>query len=112
MQTNHHDTGRVAAGLELGIGVAEQGDQFVVDDFHDLLAWLHAGQHLFTEGFLLHAGQKLLGHLEIDICFQQRHAHFTEGLGNIVLRDLAQPAQVFKRALQFAAQRIKHGRAR
>ena len=112
MQANHHDAGGIAAGLELGVGIAKQRDQFIVNDLHDLLARLNAGQHLIAEGFLLNASEEFLGHLEVDVRLQQRHTHLAQGLGDIVLRNLAQPAQVLKRTLKFAAQRIKHGRSR
>ena len=99
MQAHHHQAARVAAGFKLGVSVAEQRDQFVVNDFNNLLPWLHAGEHLLAEGFFLHAGNEPLGHLEIYIRLQQRQAHFAQGFGDILLGDFAQPTQVFERAL-------------
>ena len=42
-------------------------------------------------------------HLEIDIRFQQGHAHFAQGIGDVALGNLSQAAQIFKHLLQFAA---------
>ena len=80
MQADHHDAGGIAAGLELGVGIAKQRDQFIVNDLHDLLARLNAGQHLIAEGFLLHASEEFLSHLEVDVRLQQRHTHLAQGL--------------------------------
>ncbi len=112
MQTHHHETARVAAGLQPGIGIAEQCDELIVNDLHNQLAGLHASQHFLTQRLLLHAGDEPLGDLEIDIRIQQCQPYLTQGFGYIIFGNLSQPAQVLKGLLEFAAQGIKHGPAR
>ena len=54
MQTHHQDTGRIASGFQLGIGIAQKRDQFIVNNLHDLLARLDAGHHFLPKGLLLY----------------------------------------------------------
>ena len=48
--------------------------------------------------------------LEIHVGFEQRHAHFAEGVADVVFGNLAEAAQVAERVLELAAQRIEHVR--
>jgi hypothetical protein len=73
-----------------------------VDDFDDLLARLNALDDFLPERFLLNAFNKIAGHLEIHVCFKQRHPDLAQGISDIGLGNLAEAAQVPKDILQFA----------
>ena len=103
MQTDHQNTTGITAQLQARIFRTEQVHQFVVDDFDDLLSWLDALNDFLPDGLYPDAFDKVAGHLEIHIGFQKRQAHFAKRLTDIVFRDLAQPAQITKRVLKFAA---------
>jgi hypothetical protein len=110
VQAHHEDAGRLPAQIERRVGRAEQFDQFIADDLDDLLAGLDAAHDLLADGLLFHRLDEIPGHLEIDIGFEQGHAHLAEGVRDVVLGDFAETAQVFERLLKFAAERVEHGR--
>ncbi len=83
-------------------------DQFVVDDFDDLLAGLDALNDFLAQGLGFDALDEIAGHLEIHVGFQQRHAHFAQGFPDVFLGDFSEAAQVPERILEFAAQSIEH----
>ena len=66
---------------------------------------------ILAQRLLPHPRDESLGHLEIDIRIEQCQPHLAQRLADILLGNLAQPAQVLESLLQFATQRIKHGRA-
>ena len=115
MQAAHHQAKRLveaARQVEVAALGAEQRNHLVVDDFDDLLPGLDAGDHLFAERLILHAGDELLGDLEIDIRIEQRHAHLAQRLGDVRFADLAEAPQVSEGLLKFIAESVKHGRER
>ncbi len=87
-----------------GVGRAEQVDQFIVDDFDDLLAGMDALDDFLAEGLGLDAVDEIAGDLEIDVGFEQRHADFAQGIGDVGLGNFAEAAQVFEGVLELAAQ--------
>ncbi len=88
------------------------GQQFVVDDFDELLAGADAGQHLRAETLFLHLVAKILGDLVIHIGGEQRQAHFPHGVGHIAFAELAVTAQRLEDALEFFLEKIEaHGSA-
>jgi hypothetical protein len=109
MQTDHHNATGIAAESQAGIGRTEQVDQFIMDDFDDLLSWMNALDDLLAEGFDFDLLDKIPGHLEINIRVQERHADIAQGIGHIGLRDFPQSAKVAEGILQFLAQGIEHG---
>src|SRR5262249_43880248 len=97
-----------AAQLERCVLRPQQLDQFVVDDFDDLLAWLNALNDLLADRLLLDALDEITGDLEMDVGIQQRHPHLAQGLCDVGLGNLAESAQVSENVLELAAQRIEH----
>ena len=57
----------IAGGQNLG--------QFLVNDFHDLLAGRQALQNRAVQRTFLHVGDKIAGDAEIDVGFKERTAH-------------------------------------
>ncbi len=103
VEPDHHDAGGFPCEFDAGIGGAQQFNQFVVDDFDDLLAGLNALDDLDAERLLLHPLDEIAGNLEIDVGVQQRHTHLAQGLRDIVLGDFSESAEVLERLLQFLA---------
>ena len=115
MQAAHHQAerlGEAARQVEVAALGTEQRNHFIADDFDDLLSGLDAGDDLLAERFFLHAGDELLGDLEIDVRIEQGHAHFAQRLGDVRFADLAESPQVPEGFLEFIAESVKHGRER
>ena len=93
----------IAAQIQRGVLRAEQVDQFVVDDFDDLLAGLDALDDFRADGLGLDAFDEIAGDLEIDVGFEQRQAHFAQGVADVVLGNFAEAAQIAKGVLELAA---------
>ena len=91
-----------------GILRAQQVHQFIVDDFDDLLAGLDALDDFRADGLGFDALDEIAGDLEIHVGFQQRHADFTQGFGDVGLGNFSEPAQVAEGVLELAAERIEH----
>ena len=74
---------------------AHQGDQLLVDDLDDLLGRGQALHDLLAHGALRHLCTEVLGHLVVDVGFQQGHAHFPHGGLDVGLGQFAVAAQLF-----------------
>ena len=112
VQAAHHQAerlGKAARQVELAAIGTEQRDHFIADDFDDLLPRLDAGDDLLAERLFLHAGDELLGDLEIDVRIEQGHAHLAQCLGDVGFADLAEAPEVAEGFLEFIAERVKHG---
>ena len=73
-------------GVSSVVSLPKIGQQFVVDDLHELLAGPDARQHLRAERLLLHLVAKLLRDLVIHVGGQQRQAHLAHGVGDVAFR--------------------------
>ncbi len=85
----HDDRGRMRRHCQAMTRAAEQLDQLVANDLDDLLARRERGEHVLADGFDADALDEALDDLEIDVGFEKSHAHFAQGLLDILLR---QPA--------------------
>ena len=56
--------------------VAEDADQFFVDDADHRLGGSERLQDILTDGALAHRGDEILDDLEVDVGFEQRPADF------------------------------------
>ena len=90
---------------------ALQGDQFVVDDFDDLLSGLDALNHFRAKRPFLHALDEVARDFEIHVSLEQRHAHFAQRVGHVAVSDFSKPAQVFENLLQLVGQAVEHRQA-
>ena len=103
MEPDHENTAWIAAELETSIRGTEKFDQFIVDNFDDLLARLDAKKDFLTDGFVFNAVDEIAGDLKIDVRFEQGETDFAEGLADVFLGDFAEPAQVLEGALKLCA---------
>ena len=72
-----------------------------MNDFDDLLAGRDAGENFLAERTLFGALDEVLGDLVIDVGLQQRQSHLAQRVGDVLLRQLAVPAQRLEHRLQF-----------
>ena len=80
LQAGHEDDrGRLGGDVELGLTAAHEGGELLVDDLHHLLAGGEALQHFGAHSPLLDPGAEILGHLIVDVRFQQGHADLAHG---------------------------------
>ena len=102
------DGGRDGSAPEFHVARSEDSDQFVPDDFQDLLGGREGGQDLLAERLLLDIGDELLDDLEVDIGLEQSETNLSEAILESLLRQLPLPAQVLEGALQLFRQVFKH----
>ena len=100
MQADHQDARGIGVEVQAGVLGTEQIDEFVVNEFDDLLSGLDALDDFRAEGLGFDALNEIAGHLEIHVCFQQGHADFAQGVGNIALRNLPHAPQIAKGILE------------
>ena len=72
-----------------------------MDDFDDLLAGLDAGDDFRAERFGFDALDEIARDLEIHVGFEQRHAHFAQGVAGVALGNFSEAAQISKGVLKF-----------
>ena len=67
-----------------------------MDNLDNLLTRRKTGQDVLTNSLFRNCGNKSLNNLKVDIRFKKGGAYFTHCLRNIVFRQLAMAAQLFK----------------
>ena len=92
----HDDRRRFGGDLNFAFRRSQQGDEFIVDDLYDLLTRGETFQHLYAESALLHGGDELFHHFEVDIGFQKSQADLTHGFVDIAFRQLSFVSQFIK----------------
>ena len=102
VQADHQHAGRVAGEIERRVRRAEQCDQFVVDDLDDLLTGLNALDDFDPDGLGLDALDEIASDLEIHVGIEQRQPDLAQGVADVGLGNLAQPAQIAKDLLELA----------
>ncbi len=101
LQAHDHDhAGRFVGEAQLGFVAAENLDQFVANDFDDLLGGGEGMQHFFAHRLCLDVFDELLDDAEVDVGFEQGDADFAQGRIHIFGREFAFAAQVFEDPLQ------------
>ncbi len=86
LQTSHqHDCWRYGAQVQVFVGGAHQAFEFGLDDLHERLARCQAARHLGADGAFLDRIDEVLDHRQGDVGFEQRHAHFAQGVFDVVL---------------------------
>ena len=95
LQAGEHDDGRRLLGeLEPALLAAEDRDQLVVDDLHDLLGRVERLVDLVAEGALAHLAGEVLDDLEGDVGVEQGAADLADGSVDVRGGELALAAQV------------------
>jgi len=88
--------------------LAERGDQFLIDDLDHLLRRLEALLDFSADGPLFDAVDEVLGDLEVNVGFEQGHAHLAHGGVNVILGQLAFAPKLFKDVLQAITEAFEH----
>ena len=97
LQTCHHDDGRrVRRYGKTGGLAAEQGNQFLVYDFNDLLRGRQAFEDLGVRRLFGDSLDEILRDLEVDVGLKQRHANLAHSLLDVRLGQTALAAQVLE----------------
>ncbi len=79
---------------------AHRRNQFVTDDFDELLTRGQALVNFMTNRLLFNAVDKITNNRQRDVCFQQRHAHFAQRFLDVVFGKASAAADVAQRARQ------------
>ena len=104
MQAGHEDdAGRLGGFLEAGGVVAEDVDEFVVDDFDDLLGGREGGGDLFADGAGADVLDELVDDGEVDVGLEEGEADLADGVGDVLVGDGALAAEGLEGALEFVA---------
>ncbi len=98
-----------AVGDDGGVAAGEELDQFVVEDFYELLAGLDALEDFLAEAALLDLVADFLGDLVVDVGGEEGEADFADGLGDVALGELAVAAEVFEDGFEFVLEEFEHG---
>ena len=95
-----------------GLGVlAEQLQQLVADDLEHLLIGRELQQDFGAERLGADVREQLVGHVDVDVAFEQRFANAGERGVQVLFVELALAAQVLEDALEFFCEVFKHGLA-
>jgi len=108
VEANDEDAGGFGE-IELGGSAAEEGDEFVLKDFDDLLAGRDAAQDVFAEGFFFYPGDEVFGDLVVDVGVEQGQPDFAEGIGDVLFADASLTAKVLEYVLKFIRKPAEHG---
>ena len=100
VQPHHHDSGRVRQIQPHGVP-AQQGGDFITENFDDLLSGLDGFEHFLPHRPFLHAADEFPGHAKLHVRLQQSQPDVAQGVCNIFLGNFAQAAQPPERVIQF-----------
>ena len=101
LKAHHHDdAGLRAAQVQFGCFAAEQGNEFVMHSFDELLRGGQAFFDFLAEHALTHTLHEFLDDLEVDVGFQQGKTHLAQAIADIFLGELRPAAQGAERAGQ------------
>jgi hypothetical protein len=112
LEADESDHGGVALEVERPVAAAQQRDELVVDDLHDLLAGVQALEHLRPDRLLADVGDEVLDHLEVDVGLEQAQPNLAHRGVDVRLADTAAAGQVGEGLAKTFAQAVEHGRAR
>src|SRR5213076_2451780 len=82
--------------------------ELLVDELHDLLAWVQRLEHVGAQRALLHRRRELLDDLEVHVRLEQREADRAHCLVDVVLGELAPRADVAEGGLEPLRERVEH----
>jgi hypothetical protein len=104
LQAGHEDYGRgLRGGFEAGGVFAEDVDEFVVDDFYDLLGGAEGGGDLGAQGSGADVVDDGVDYGEVDVGLEEGEADLADGFGDVLFGEGALAAEVLKGALEFVA---------
>ena len=100
--------GTVSGQVQLAAGPTHEIDEFTVDDLYELLVGREASQNVLTDRAFADPGQEVLDDLEVDVGFEERHAHVAQGFVDIRLGDLPGAADTAKDVFEFVGEGVEH----
>jgi len=104
LEAGHQDDGwRLGGFLEAGGVFAEDVDEFVVDDFDDLLGGGEGGGDFFAESAGADVLDELVDDGEVDVGLEEGEADLAEGVGDVLVGDGALAAEGLEGTLEFVA---------
>ncbi len=95
-----------------GRGIAQEPDEFIVEDLHHLLAGRDALEDLGAEGAGLDRLDQFAGDLEMDIRFEEGHPELAAGVGDVGLGEFAEAAEIAEDVLEAVGELVEHGIAK
>ena len=108
LQADHHDADRRHRIQRQRFGGAQHVDQFVIDDFDDLLTRCHGLQNFSANRARAHTVDKSAHNRQRNIGFQQRFSNIAQRGFDIALGQRAAAAQAVEHRAQIFSQCIKH----
>ncbi len=109
LQAAQHDDRQLAAQVQRRIDRAQQLDQLVVDDSHDLLTRVQRREDALPECLLGHALHEVLDDRVADVRLQQRLLDQTQAVAHVGLGKFSLTAQRLKSRLQSVLEGFEHG---
>ena len=79
-----------------------------MDNFHEDLPGGYARQHLFTQGFFLNLLKKIFGDLVVHICFEERYAHLTQRITDVLFSELSVALDFLEYDVESFLELLKH----
>ncbi len=95
-----NDRGRVLCQLDIDLLVAEEMDQFVVDELDELFAGRDGREHVLAKRLLLDAIGEVACDLIVHVRIQQRSPNLAHRIGDIQLVDSPLAAYILQRTLK------------
>ena len=92
--------------------LAQQVQQFVANNLDHLLVRRKLQHHFGAERLAADVGQQFVRHADGDVALQQRFADFAQRDIQMLVGELALPAQVLESSLQPISKVLKHGSCR
>ena len=110
LEAGHEDDrGRAGGELEARGVFAEEVDELVANDFDDLLGGREGGEDFLADGLDADLLDEVFGDVEVDVGFEEGHADFAQGFGDVLFGEHTLAPEVLEGALQFVCQILKHG---
>ena len=101
LQARHQHHGRrLSRQVKHLVLFAHRRNQFITNDFDELLTRGQALVNFMTNRLLFYAVDKITNNRQRDVCFQQRHAHFAQRFLDVLFSKASAAADVAQRARQ------------
>src|ERR1051326_5995589 len=104
----HEDLRRRAFQVQVGVLAAQKPRQLLVDDLDELLIRGEALEHLLAQRLGFERVEEALDDLEVDVGFEQRHAHVPKRVVDVVFADFPLAAEFLESQLQLVSEVLEH----
>jgi len=109
LQTRHqYDGRRLGSQVELFIGLPHHRDQLAVHYLDEGLARAQGLGHFLAHGTFFHAGNEVTHYRQGDVRLEQRHAHFAQGILDVLFGQPATATDIAQGARESFSQILKH----